>query len=46
MNRSKGKVWYKVSCNEQDMLLNPNFKMTASFVNIARTIASTSKSIY
>ena len=26
-----------------DMLLNPSFKMTASFANIARTTASTSK---
>ena len=25
-----------------DMLLSPSFKMTASFANIARTIASTS----
>ena len=29
-----------------DMLLNPSFKMTTSFANIARTIASTSKFIY
>ena len=29
-----------------DMLLNPSFKMTKSFANIARTTASTSKSIY
>ena len=29
-----------------DMLLNPSFKMTTSFVNIARTTASTSKFIY
>ena len=28
-----------------DMLLNPSFKMTTSFVNIARTAASTSKYI-
>ena len=28
-----------------DMLLNPSFKMTTSFVNIARTTASTSKLI-
>ena len=27
------------------MLLNPSFKMTTDFVNIARTTASTSKSI-
>ena len=26
-----------------DMLLNPSFKMTTSFVNIARTTASTNK---
>ena len=29
-----------------DMFLNPSFKMMASFANIARTTASTSKSIY
>ena len=29
-----------------DMLLNPSFKMTANFANIARTAASTSKFIY
>ena len=29
-----------------DMLLNPSFKMTASFANIARTMASTSKFIF
>ena len=29
-----------------DMLLNPSFKMTTSFANIARTTASTSKFIY
>ena len=29
-----------------DMLLNPSFKMTTSFANIARTAASTSKFIY
>ena len=29
-----------------DMLLNHSFKMTTSFVNIARTKASTSKFIY
>ena len=29
-----------------DMLLNPTFKLTASFANIARTTASTSKFIY
>ena len=29
-----------------DMLLNPSFKMTTSFANIARTAASTSKYIY
>ena len=29
-----------------DMLLNPSFKMTSSFANIARTTASTSKYIY
>ena len=29
-----------------DMLLNPSFKMTKSFANIARTTASTSKFIY
>ena len=29
-----------------DMFLDPSFKMTTSFVNIARTAASTSKSIY
>ena len=29
-----------------DMLLNPNFKMTISFANIARTKTSTSKFIY
>ena len=28
------------------MLLNPRFKMTTSFINIARTTASTSKFIY
>ena len=28
-----------------DMFLNPSFKMTTSFVNIARTAASTSKCI-
>ena len=28
-----------------DMLLNPSFKMTTSFANIARTTASTSKFI-
>ena len=28
------------------MLLNPSFKMKTSFVNIARTAASTSKLIY
>ena len=26
-----------------DMLLNPSFKMTTSFANVARTAASTSK---
>ena len=29
-----------------DTLLNPSFKMTTSFANIASTIASTSKFIY
>ena len=29
-----------------DMILNPSFKMTTSFANIARTIASTSKFTY
>ena len=29
-----------------DMLLNPSFKMTKSFANIARNTASTSKFIY
>ena len=29
-----------------DMLLNPNFKMTTGFANVARTTASTSKFIY
>ena len=29
-----------------DMLLNPSFKMTTSFTNIARTTASTSKFKY
>ena len=29
-----------------DMFLNPSFKMTTSFVNIARTTVSTSKCIY
>ena len=29
-----------------DMLLNLSFKMTTSFVNVARTAASTSKYIY
>ena len=29
-----------------DMLLNPSFKMTTSFINIARTIANTSKFVY
>ena len=29
-----------------DMLLNPSFKMTTSFANIARTTASTSKFMY
>ena len=29
-----------------DMFLNPSFKMTTSFANIARTTAGTSKFIY
>ena len=29
-----------------DMLLNPSFKMTTGFTNVARTTASTSKFIY
>ena len=29
-----------------DMLLNPSFKMTTRFANIARTTESTSKFIY
>ena len=29
-----------------DMLLNPSFKMTTGFANVARTAASTSKFIY
>ena len=29
-----------------DMILNPSFKMTTSFTNIAKTKASTSKFIY
>ena len=29
-----------------DILLNPSFKMTTSFTNIARTTATTSKFIY
>ena len=29
-----------------DMLLNPSFKMTRLFANVARTAASTSKFIY
>ena len=29
-----------------DMLLNPSFKMTTGFANVARTTASTSKFIY
>ena len=29
-----------------DMLLNPSFKMTTSFANVARTTATTSKLIY
>ena len=51
-------IWIKACCGEVqmfknmrrvilfDMLLNPSFKMTTSFVNIARTTASTRKSIY
>ena len=29
-----------------DMLLNPSFKMTTGFANVARTTASTSKFVY
>ena len=29
-----------------DMFLNPSFKMTTSFANVARTPANTSKFIY
>ena len=29
-----------------DMLVNPSFKMTTSFANVARTVACTSKFIY
>ena len=29
-----------------DMFLNPSFKMTTGFANVARTTASTSKFIY
>ena len=29
-----------------DMLLNPSFKMTTGFANVARNTASTSKFIY
>ena len=29
-----------------DMLLNPSFKMTIGFANVARTTASTSKFMY
>ena len=29
-----------------DMLLNPSFKITTSFTNVARTTASASKCIY
>ena len=29
-----------------DMFLNPSFKMTTSFANIAKTTASTNKFIY
>ena len=29
-----------------DMFLNPSFKMTTSFANIARTTASASKFVY
>ena len=38
------KIWDLLSF--LDMLLNPSFKMTKSFANIARTTASTSKFIY
>ena len=41
--RSKGNRSY-ISTRGTD--LNPSFKMTTSFVNIARTTASTSKFIY
>ena len=49
MNQSM--LWWSVDFNNMrlvilfDMLLNPSFKMTASFANIARTTASTSKFI-
>ena len=32
--------------NLSDMFLNPSFKMTKSFANVARSTASTSKYIY
>ena len=38
------KIWDLLSFF--DMLVNPSFKMTTSFANIARTTASASKFIY
>ena len=49
---SQSTLWWSVdvskygTCYPFDMYLNPSFKMTTSFGNIARTTASTSKFIY
>ena len=46
-------LWWSVDVEKNmglvilfDMFLNPSFKMTTSFANIARTTASTSKFVY
>ena len=40
-------MFYKYeSCYHFDMFVNPSFKITITFVNIARTTANTSNFIY
>ena len=50
---SQSMLWWNVDMFKNmrlvilfDMSLNPSFKMTASFTNIAKTTASLSKFIY
>ena len=46
MLRRSVDVYKHETCYPFDMSLNPSFRMTTSFTNIARTTASISKLIY